>query len=145
MEYAKIKRVLYVVAGVTFIAATGWFSWRLFLSENEDFTMIPVSAFQQGSADDDIWDFGNLGASGDFGSILAGNPPYDVRLYAPVNLPHGAKVTELTVYYVDRSSDDALLDVDLVYHSTGIGQSMADVFVSTTGSLTSIQSISDNI
>lgn len=112
---------------------------------NNNYQMIPVSAFQQGSIDDDTWDFEHISARGGFGAILAGNPPYDVRLYAPVNLPHGATVTELTAYYLDKSSGDiSSLNLSLVYQGGGANFGMASVNVSTTGSSNVIQSATDN-
>lgn len=109
------------------------------------YQMIPVSAFQQGSIDDETWDFGHISAGGGFGAILAGSPPYDVKLYAPVNLPHGATVTELTAYYLDKSPGDiSTLHLSLAYQSTGANFGMASVNINTTGSLNQIQSASDN-
>jgi hypothetical protein len=140
-EMAMLKRgILYIIM---FLLITGCFHTPD--TTNNTYRMIPVLAFQQGSVDDETWDFGHISAGGGFGAILAGNPPYDVKLYAPVNLPHGAMVTELTAYYLDKSSDDiSSLHLSLAYQGSGANFGMASVNVSTTGSLNQIQSASDN-
>jgi len=104
------------------------------------YQMLPVSAFQMGAADDDTWDFDHITTGGGFGWISGGSAPYDVRLYAPVVLPHGATVTELSVYYLDMTNlgDISALDLTLVYQGTGANFGMASVSVTTTGNYNQI-------
>ncbi len=108
------------------------------------YQMIPVSAFQKGTADDKTWDFGNIGAGGARGSIVKGNPPYEVTLFAPVNLPHEAIVTGLTAYYWDQSptADLSSLQLSLAYQGGGAVFGMTSVNVSTTGTSSQIRSAS---
>lgn len=111
------------------------------------YQMIPVSAFQQGSEDDETWDFGNSSSGGGYGVILAGDSAdYDVNLFAPVNLPHGATVTEVTAYYYDgdSSSDISRLVLSLAFQGTAANQAMSIIDTSTSGSSTFIQTASDN-
>ena len=108
-----------------------------------DHLMVPVSAFQVGAPTDDDWDFEHISSRGGFGSILGGTAPYEVRLYAPVNLPHGATVTELASYYLDKAPGDMEIDLSLVHQGTGANFGMASVAVNSSGTANVIASGSD--
>jgi hypothetical protein len=66
---------------------------------------IPACAFQRsysGDADEVMI------SSAGYMYLSGGVAPYDVDLYAPVNLPDGATVTNFSVYYYDNNMGDDL-------------------------------------
>ncbi len=142
--FRPVRRYRVIVAGALALVLLPAGCWHRWIA-TQSYQMIPVSAFRLGAADDDTWDFDNIATRGGFGWISGGSAPYDVRLYAPVILPHGATVTELTAYYFDRATSDiSKLDLSLGYQGTGANLGMAHVSVTTTGSENLIMSQSDS-
>ena len=104
---------------------------------------IPVAAFQYLNHTLN----GSVGLSGFSGYVKTGSAPYLASFFAPVNLPDGATITVLKVFYLDKDPDWNMdLDVYLLEKPlmSVVTSGKATIEVSTSGSSTNIQSASDN-
>jgi len=115
-----------------------------YMPDRQSALQIAACAFQRSdpAADDTFKIYGG------HGRITAGTSPYSVELHVPVQLPNGAEVQQLRVYFYDDSlSYDLDLRIDFNRHSTSGAyyDAMASIIASTNDASSAVRSLDDEI